>query len=775
MTTPPNLQTPKIPITIARFIVHFIFGVFLPAFTLGFEWVTHLSDEIYVDPIPSLFHVIMVGLVPAIILLNLIRCLRDTRPKPWDLHLNAFCIAISGIYAVIYIPISPFAAFGIMAYGLGFLPLSPIIALFVAYRVRKEMKRQIAPEWSIGWRHFLTGFFTGGALLLIAAIPGAITEYAMSQYAKSSVTEDTDAVQLLRKFGNEQTLLKACYRRSQPVFFWGGTHSALETSEARKLYYRVTGTSFNDSKKSDFMPMVRGDSWDGDLGGEQVGQRIEDLHLEESRIDGLLQTEVGTGYVEWTMVFRNDHSFREHEARMLISMPRGGVASRVTLWVNGEPREAAFGSKAKVRSAYQKVAVQQRRDPILVNWAGPDLLLAQCFPIPSDGGHMKVRIGISFPLESDASNSLQFNYPTIVAENFNISDQLKHSVWYEEKIGDVVTSHPVSDMTTMELASTKGSTAKPATLFDTSFTSRHATKDNKSLQLTPQQATLINAAQPDAVVIDGSRAMHTHSERIAHWLSKYNGVLQIYFASDEVQTFQGNGAECAKWLQQQKFIGGQDNVPALVQALRALQPEATANTPKSIYWFSGPQPIQLTGTEPIKQLYERRALNLNITSCLTSRDYNTLYELAPLAYVDNLYLNEDGVLANPTIQFKANENGAANNAGSSHPHRVWLANEIRELTNQTYRNQASIKSGDYQQKISNLANQAAEAYLVTQLSGAVVLETDRQYKENDLEPGDPNRTPAIPEAKHYALMLGIGALLTIGGHRFYIKRKELKQ
>ena len=55
--------------------------------------------------------------------------------------------------------------------------------------------------------------------------------------------------------------------------------------------------------------------------------------------------------------------------------------------------------------------------------------------------------------------------------------------------------------------------------------------------------------------------------------------------------------------------------------------------------------------------------------------------------------------------------------------------------------------------------------IVTQLSGAVVLETDQQYKDNKLEAGDPNHLPTVREFKHYELILGICSLAWIGFQR----------
>ncbi|CAA6696757.1 MULTISPECIES: VIT domain-containing protein [unclassified Lentimonas] len=766
MDTSEHSQPQTLPFSTGRFILYLIFGTLLPAFALGFEIVTGLSDNIYINPIPNLYHAILIGMTPIIIALNAIRCFRKQPIRKWDLHLNSLCLGVTSVYAIVYLPIAPFAAIGVAFYGLGFLPLSPLISLLCAYRIRKEMKHRVAEQWPIGLRHLAVGFLLGITLLCCGSIPRIITDYGIAQYGRVGTKEDHAAIRLLRTFGSEKALLNACYQQSEDVFFWGGSRNAVSTEEARQLYYRVTGESFNANRKEQEFFAMRGRTNDRDLGGEHVGQRIDDIHLEESRLDGILEPELGTGYVEWTMVFRNDDEWQQHEARMLIAIPTGGVASRVTLWVNGEPREAAFGSKAKVRAAYQSVAVRQRRDPILVNWAGPDLLLAQCFPIQPDGGKMKVRIGISFPLEADSHTTLAYRYPTIVAENFTISDQLKHSVWYEEKTSGGVLSHAAEDMTMRQLHSTRSTIQATAHPLLPSFTSTHPTHPNETITFTTKLPKNESVAAPNAIVIDGSRAMRNHKNSIAKWASHYNGTLQLYFASDEVRTFQGNGKACAKWIQQQDFVGGQDNVPALTEAIRALLPSASAETPQTLFWFSGPQPIQLSGTEKIRQLFERRELHLDIVACLTSRDYNALYELAPLSYCNTLQLDTDGNLQNPTITFEPAESSATAPRGSSHAYRAWLANQTRTLAERTYSQQARLGAARFKSKIAELADKAAEAYLVTQISGAVVLETDRQYKENDLEAGDPSHTPTVPEARHYALILGICTL----GYRLVQRR-----
>ena len=756
------------PISKRRIISHFIFGILLSSFTLCFEIATGMSDEVYINPIPNLIYVILVGMVPIILAYNLYRCVRQKPIRSWELHLNSLCIAIAMVYSIIYLPILPFAVIGVIAYGLGFLPLAPLFALFSAYRLRREMKRRIASGATLQSKHFYVGFSIGIVLLAAASTPRILTDYGIARYIRASDGDDSSAIRLLRNIGSEKLLLKACYRGAPQVFFRGGGsgQKRLEPEGARKLYYRVTGESFNAKRRerSSFFTIRDRSSFDRDLGGEYVGQRVEEITLEESRLDGILQPETGTGYVEWTMVFRNDDRWRNHEARMLLFMPAGAVVSRLTLWVNGEPREAAFGGKAKVRTAYKNIAVRQRRDPVLVNWAGPDLLLVQCFPIQSNGGRMKIRIGMSFPLELGQNSELTYRYPSIVSENFTIPDTLQHAIWYEEKSGNEIYSSPVIDLEMDELASLRGTLRNRADQLLLAFKSTHPTLDTLAT-FAATLPSIKSSTTPYAIIVDGSLNMRSKAEIIAKWLIQQNDTMEVFFASDEVHNFKGNGSECASWLRKQKFIGGQDNVPALVEALRKYHSAATAEDPIKLYWFSGAQPIQLSGTESIRQLFERRTLNVEIVACLSSRDYNALYELAPLSYCESLYLNSDGFLNKPTIQFEKLTVDKTLPPGSSHAYRIWLAEQTRKLARVTYNQQASLGPAKFNAEIARIADNAAKAYLVTQLSGAVVLETDQQYKDNKLEAGDPNRVPTVPEFKRYALILGIGSLLYIGVRR----------
>ena len=90
-------------------------------------------------------------------------------------------------------------------------------------------------------------------------------------------------------------------------------------------------------------------TWDDDHGGDKVGGRIKGLSLHSSRLDTVV-TDAGAAwsYTEWTLEFKNV-SATEREARAQVLLPPGGVVSRLTLWVNGEEREAAFAGRSQTR------------------------------------------------------------------------------------------------------------------------------------------------------------------------------------------------------------------------------------------------------------------------------------------------------------------------------------------------------------------------------------------------------------------------------------------
>ena len=424
------------------------FGVLYPAIVIAIELATRMCAEAFFDPMPTYGHVLAASLVPAGNLL-VWGYLQNGKPRSttWVAFANGVTIAIAGLYALLFLPLLPIALLAIIV-AVGLLPLAPLASFVCALRLRAALHDRDKPASSR--RPLLGGIVAGFALLLALDIPPAATRLGIQWAASSVPSERERGLTLLRTLGDDDLLLRLCYgATARPsgllsafvVFgdsIWLDQRQrqiASSPAEAREIYYRVHGEPFNArpapfekgkwSRFADFQ-------FDNDHGGTQVGGRLKGLHMVSSRMDGSISGDDAVAYLEWTVEFRNSEP-TDREARLQLALPPGGVVSRATLWVNGEEREAAYGGRGEVRAAYQRVAVQQRRDPLLVTTKGADRVLAQAFPVPRNGGTIKFKLGITAPMELIDASKARLTLPALVDRNFSFAADTSHSVWIESK------------------------------------------------------------------------------------------------------------------------------------------------------------------------------------------------------------------------------------------------------------------------------------------------------------------------------------------------------
>jgi hypothetical protein len=102
--------------------------------------------------------------------------------------------------------------------------------------------------------------------------------------------------------------------------------------------------------------------------------------------------------------------------------------------------------------------------------------------------------------------------------------------------------------------------------------------------------------------------------------------------------------------------------------------------------------------------------------------------------------------------------------GGDHIVRLAMAENIAE----------KISTGTDENELERASEDAVNFRLVTRLSGAVVLETNAQYAENGLEPGEtaaenaPSSIPTIPEPEEWALAAVTGVMFVL----LYIRRQR---
>ncbi len=756
-----------------RRIWHFmgwIFGVLLPLGVLIFEMISSFCGSVFFDPVPTWWHAAMIALVPGV---NawLLRGGNSVNERTKGAAAG-FVLVTACFYGLLFLPLIHLSVIALIFVGMGMLSLTPIIAAIATWRIGRTSSLDSGDpgRYKTGWRVGVVA-----AVLLLAALEGsALWTRANLTDSMAHDERSAAAISRLRVFHSERVLLKACYEGNRgtamatdisgwvmvgwriPAMWFGGNRFATFDSEkARDVFFRVTGKPFNSLKppkgvSGSGLMGRRGDpmaemEFDDHVGGDDVAVRLKSLDLAESRFDGHLDGVSQIAYGEWTMVFKNS-SANAQEARCQVRLPRDGRVSRLTLWVNGEPREAAFSTVSKVKAAYKAVAVVQRRDPVLVNVVGPDTVMVQCFPVPAHG-EMKIRFGVTAPLDGG-----RWEMPRIVERNFGTAAALEHAVWLQggcafklTGTGNTLAAH--RDGEGHSLPATLDGNAvmnsgialvadappdEPAVVW---CEDRFAKSEERFLIREPVTVTRPGSHKV-VVVIDGSSSLAGSKNWITQAIGDAaDGELLLVLADDH--------ARCVNLteLKGYRFSGGRDNEPALREGIRLAK-----ETGAPVVWLHGPQAVGLSQSEAINQLLERGTVKPVIYEIEAVTGPNRLAE----AIYRSGCLRRGPTLLEPRENFarflkdlrmerqepswnwkrSASSDGLAGNKVWDQLARFWSAHAVEY---------PAVIMTD-----SARAELAARYQMVTPFSGAVVLETQQQYADHGLTPADGDATPHIP-------------------------------
>lgn len=745
------------------------FGVVLPLGILIFEMISSFCGSVFFDPVPTWWHA---GLIAIVVGVNawLLRGEYSGSNRERGAAVG-FVLVIACFYGLLFLPLIHLSVIALICFGMGMLSLTPIFTAIATWRIGRTASLSAADSgpYKNGWR---SGALA--ALLALAALEGTALWTRVNLTDTMADDERSEAaISRLRAWHSERVLLKACYEGNRgtsmatdisgwilvgwriPAMVFGGNEmAAFDSEKARDVFFRVTGKPFNSLKPPDSakggaligrVDPMEDMEFDDHVGGDDVAVRLKSLDLSESRFDGHLNGVSQLAYGEWTMVFKNASAIPQ-EARCQVRLPRGGRVSRLTLWVNGEPREAAFSTVAKVKAAYKAIAVVQRRDPVLVNVVGPDTVMVQCFPVPAHG-EMKIRFGVTAPLDDG-----RWEMPRIVERNFGMTGSLEHAVWLQGDCGFQLTGNgkylsAQRDGEGLSLPVTLDGSAVMdsalALVIDTLLkepvavwcTDPFAKPDERYLIREP-----ISVTRPGfdkiVVIIDGSSSL-ADSKR---WLTQAIGDvaddgLLLVLADDHARRV--NLSE----LEDYRFSGGRDNEPALREGIRLAK-----ETGAPVVWLHGPQAVGLSQSEAIRQLLERGAVRPIIYEVEAVSGPNRLAE----AIYRSGCLRRGPALLEPRKNFAsflkdlrterrestwnwrrtASSDGLTGEKVWDQLARFWAAGAVEDPT---------VVMED-----SARAELAALYQLVTPFSGAVVLETQQQYDEHGLTPADGDATPHIP-------------------------------
>ncbi|MEW5854103.1 MAG: VIT domain-containing protein [Myxococcota bacterium] len=758
-----------------------LFGVLLPAGTLVFELSTGVCAESFFDPIPTPLHVLLVALVAVGNALTLAVTTEIAAKQPWRIRLLGLTIGVSALYSLLFLPLVPVALLG-MIFGLGFLPLSPHFSLLVALLNRRWVRKLVVAEGKTPRR--MWPMAVGAVVLLLGLeVPGAITRWAVNVAASDDVPWNERAVRFLRAVGSEEEILRGAYVRSgRPQFLGARVESGPSVEKAREVFYRVTGEPYNARPRPSLRGIARWEErWatQSEQGGEEVGGRVRGLTLHSSRVDASVDGDAALAYLEWTLEFANSSEIPA-EARAQVMLPPGAVVSRLTLWVNGEEREAAFAAKGETRAAYQAV-VRTRRDPVLVTTQGPDRILVQCFPVPTHG-QMRIRLGITAPLLLPAVDDALLIPPRIIERNFTIPDDVGHTLWADSRAPLRATAKGLTAVSdgkhTLRGTISDGEWLSPDAIIhvarDAASETSHA-QDKRSGAHVQQVLQLVAVERPSRVVlvVDNSATMRATQGEIAQALASLPdgievGVIAARDAPEELLwPVQPAAKELltayAQRIRQLEPVGGADNVAALLRAVELL-----SDAPRgAIVWIHGPQPVLFGRHAALMQALDHVAGKVSIHDVRVHPGRNRVLEEVNVN-VDIRNVPITGTLGTAlttlfaswkpgTQQVVAQRRQApvaptTGHETSAHLARLWARDEVLRLLRANNRAGALETAVRYQ--------------LVTPVSGAVVLETQQQYDDAGLTPVEPGTVPTVPEPETWLLLIvALGCVAVVSRRR----------
>ena len=164
------------PLSLLRFrFLHLIFGVGVPLAAVGAEYSTGWSAEVYANPFPNGWLLLLALSAPLSNLMLWFRLCAPARPRwlrscdPVLQGANALSVAVSLGYCILYLPVVP-AALVLSVFLVGLLPLAPFLSLYTAWRMGQGLRT------ATGAQTLIPSLIGAAALSAVKKFPCQTTE-----------------------------------------------------------------------------------------------------------------------------------------------------------------------------------------------------------------------------------------------------------------------------------------------------------------------------------------------------------------------------------------------------------------------------------------------------------------------------------------------------------------------------------------------------------------------------------------------------------------------
>jgi hypothetical protein len=569
-----------------------LIGIVLPLVALSVELALRICASHSFDPFPSNAHALMFALIPISNLLILLCVASDLSEHYAFLTLlNGMASGIALTYALMFLPLMPVSLMFVFLLGFGLLGLAPLLAFVSTMRAGKIIC-DLAHSHHIYFEPEHTKHL--GHLLIIASVvaielPSTLTRIHLDMAAQPA--EAHEGIDWLRKYGNQEVMLRACYERSgRATDILGSLYEAahpLDVAKAREIFYTVTGKPFNSVP----IPMAAratmqhaGVTIDGksvedefdvdtDIAGESVSSISRGLSLTSSEIVGDAVPTLSLARLAWTIELQNISKYKR-EGRAKVALPPGSVVTGATLWLDGRRLSATISARKIARQVYRGSLVKEDH-PLLVSTCGPDQILVQCYPI-KPYSIVKIELTIVAPFQLRSFQEGAIVLPSLSEQNFGLTSQpiSKFALGHVIENGKIWTCPVTAGLGQYRVEQTVGGINFVAT----------------------QELTQADRWIPGKmiVILDGSASMAPFFPEVLKALESLPSGLpsKLVFVSDHIVSdfstsgtpdFKSDLAQIASAL----CVGGQDDSAQLVMALYdSIQ---TADT--AVLWIHGSQPL----------------------------------------------------------------------------------------------------------------------------------------------------------------------------------------
>jgi hypothetical protein len=374
--------------------------------------------------------------------------------------------------------------------------------------------------------------------------------------------------------------------------------------------------------------------------------------------------------------------------------------------------------------------------------------------------------------------------PHFANRNFRIPDDVKHSVWIKSNhelmwnglyAPDNVTPNAYTltgGITDTELSRPESSIRMLRGNFDQMW-STDPFNQNFVVKQTIEERSPVHL-QRIVIVVDTSETMWKLVPEIQSAIKSLPADFDVKLVFTESEGLYDRGrsetfyvaeqGEISTKLEFATFAGGADNAPALRKAwdLAAERPGNNA-----IVWIHHPQRLLIDSVDELKQRWESRPYGPTLYSVAASsgpdeieRELDRINEVKSVARTADLSTDLKNLFARltgseKTLEFVRSSMTIDHQSElgktiktSDHLARLWANDEVARIL--------APRDASLEDEAITLA---ARYQLVTPVSGAVVLETEQQYRANDLKPVDAGTVPTIPEPGMVALLIVAGAFL----------------